>query len=68
MKIEICKKFSNVKKLEEKLTQAFPDEKIKVKSCISMCKKCKEQPAAKVKGKKLKAQRIARLIEKIDAF
>ena len=66
MKIQICKKFSNVKKLEKKLTEAFPDEKIKVKSCINMCKKCKEQPVAKVKGRKLKAQRISKLIDKID--
>jgi len=31
-----------------------------------MCKVCKKQPVAKVKGKKLKSQRIAKLINKID--
>ena len=66
MKIQICKKFSKVDKLQIKLTKAFPEETIKIKSCINMCKKCKDQPVAKVKGKKLKAQRISRLIDKID--
>ncbi len=66
MKIQLCKKFSKVHKLELKLTQAFPDETIVVKSCISMCKQCKKQPVAKVNGKKLKAQRISKLISKID--
>ena len=65
MKIQICKKFSNVKKLEKQLAKAFPEEKIKVKSCISMCKKCKELPMAKVAGKKKKAKSISKLIEKI---
>ena len=66
MKIQICKKFSKVNKLQKKLTKAFPDDKIIVKSCISMCKLCKKQPVAKVKGKKLKSQRISKLISKID--
>jgi len=68
MKIKICKKFSNVNKLQKKLAQAFPDDKIIVKSCIDICKQCEDQPVAKVKGKKLKAQRIAKLISKIDAL
>lgn len=66
MKIQICKKFSKVDKLQKKLTKAFPEEAIKIKSCINMCKKCKDQPVAKVKGKKLKAQCISKLIDKID--
>jgi len=66
MKIQICKKFSNANKLYKKLNKAFPDDTVMIKSCISMCKKCKKQPVAKVKGKKLKAQRIAKLIDKID--
>ncbi len=66
MKIEICKKFSKVNKLQKKLTKAFPDDTITIKSCISMCKLCKKQPVAKVSGNKFKAQRIAKLIDKID--
>ena len=66
MKIEICKKFSKVNKLQKKLTKAFPDDTITVKSCISMCKLCKQQPVAKVSGNQFKAQRIAKLIDKID--
>ena len=66
MKIQICKKFSKVNKLQKKLTQAFPDDTIIIKSCISMCKLCQKQPVVKVKGKKLKAQRISQLISKID--
>ena len=66
MKIEICKKFSKVNKLQKKLLKAFPDDTITVKSCISMCKLCKKQPAAKVSGNKFKAQCIAKLIDKID--
>ena len=66
MKIQICKEFSKVNKLQKKLINAFPDDTIIVKSCINMCELCKKQPAAKVKGKKLKAQRIVKLISKID--
>ena len=66
MKIQICKKFSKVNKLQKKLTKAFPDDTVIVKSCINICKLCKKQPVAKVKGKKLKSQRISKLISKID--
>ena len=66
MKIQICKKFSKVNKLQKKLIKAFPDDTIIVKSCISMCKLCKKQPVAKVAGKKKKAKRISKLISKID--
>ena len=66
MKIQICKKFSKVNKLQKKLTKAFPDDTIIVKSCISMCKLCKKQPVAKVAGKKQTAKRISKLISKID--
>ncbi len=68
MKIQICKKFSKVNKLQKKLTKAFPDDTVSVKSCISMCKLCKKQPLAKAKGKKFKSQRISELISKIDEF
>lgn len=66
MKMQICKKFSKVNKLQKKLTKAFPDDTIIVKSCISMCKLCKKQPVAKVAGKKQTAKRISKLISKID--
>jgi len=68
MKIKICKKFLNVNRLQKKLAKAFPDDKIIVKSCIDICKQCKEQPVAKVAGKKKKAKTISKLIEKIDAL
>ncbi len=66
MKIQICKKFSNVDKLQKKLEKAFPDDTITVKSCIDMCKQCKNRPTAKICGKKIKAQEISKLISKID--
>lgn len=66
MKIHICKKFSKVNKLQKKLTKAFPDDMVIVKSCISMCKLCKKQPVAKVDRKKQKSKRISKLISKID--
>ena len=66
MKIQICKKFSKVNKLQKKLAKAFPDDIITIKSCISMCKLCKKQPVAKVSGNQFKAKRIAKLIDKID--
>ena len=68
MKIQICKKFSKVNKLQKKLTKAFPDDTVVVKSCISMCKLCKKQPVAKVDGKKQKAKRVSKLISKIEAL
>jgi len=66
MKIQICKKFTKINKLQKRLEEAFPNEKITVKSCIDMCKKCKELPLAKVDGKKKKAKTIPKLISKID--
>ena len=66
MKIHICKNFSKVNKLQKKLTQAFPDDTIIIKSCISMCKRCKKQPVGKVNGKKQTAKHISKLISKID--
>lgn len=66
MKIQICKKFTDINKLQKKLSEAFPDEKITIKSCIDMCKVCKKQPVAKVGGKKQKAKSISKLISKID--
>ncbi len=65
MKIQICKKYAKVNKLQKKLTKVFPDDMIILKSCISMCKVCKRQPVAKVKGKKFTAKRIATLISKL---
>jgi len=66
MKIQICKKFSKADKLQKKLAKAYPDDTIMLKSCISMCKLCKCQPVAKIKGKKFKAKRISTLISKLD--
>jgi len=66
MKIQICKKFSKVNKLQKKLTAAFPDDIIIIKKCISMCKLCKNQPVAKVQSKKLSTKRISTLISKIE--
>ena len=68
MKIQICKKFSKVDKLQKKLEKAFPDDTITVKSCIDMCKHCKNRPTAKVSGEKVKAQEISNLISKIDGL
>ncbi|EIF51847.1 DUF1450 domain-containing protein [Sulfurovum sp. AR] len=66
MKIQLCKKFSKVDKLQKKLTKAFPYDAVTVKSCISMCKQCKKQPVAKVDGKKQKAKSISKLLSKIE--
>ena len=66
MKIHICKKFQKIDKLQKKLVKAFPEDTIIIKSCISMCKVCKHQPAARLKGKKLKAKRIPTLISKLE--
>ncbi|MDM5272161.1 DUF1450 domain-containing protein [Sulfurovum sp. zt1-1] len=68
MKINICKKFPKINKFEKKLSNAFPDASIKVKSCINMCKKCKSQPVAKVDGVKVKAKKVGKIIEKIEAL
>ncbi|MDY0402112.1 MAG: DUF1450 domain-containing protein [Sulfurovum sp.] len=68
MKINICKKFPKIKKFEKKLSKAFPDASIQVKSCINMCKRCKSQPLAKVDGVKVKAKKVEKLIEKIETL
>ena len=65
MKIKICKKFSKRNKLQNKLSKAFPNDTIIIKKCLNLCKICKHQPIAKVKGKRFKAKRISELISKI---
>jgi len=65
MKIKICKKFSKVNKLHNRLSSAFPNDTILIKKCLNLCKICKHQPIAKVQGKRLKAKRISTLIDKI---
>lgn len=66
MKIKICKHFPKVKKFHKKLTKAFPDDGIIIKSCISMCKICKKVPVAKVGGVKMKEKSIGKIIKKIQ--
>ncbi|HFQ61717.1 MAG TPA: DUF1450 domain-containing protein [Epsilonproteobacteria bacterium] len=65
MKIKICKKFTKVNKLQNKLSKAFPNDDIIIKKCLNLCKLCKHQPIAKMKGRRLKAKRITELISKI---
>jgi len=55
-----------IKKFHKKLSKAFPDDDIKVKSCIGMCKSCKVQPVAKVDGEKIKGKSIRKIIGKIE--
>jgi len=68
MKIKICKNFSKVNKLQNKLTKAFPNDIIVIKKCIDLCDICKHEPTAKINSQKLKASRISKLIQKIDAI
>ena len=63
MLIKICKKYSKINKFEKKLISNFPDAEIKIKSCIGMCKYCKEQPTADVDGKKIKKKSIKKFIK-----
>jgi uncharacterized protein YuzB (UPF0349 family) len=66
MKIKICKHFPKIKKFHKKLTKAFPDDSITIKSCIKMCKICKKLPVAKVDGAKMKGKSIEKVINKIE--
>jgi uncharacterized protein YuzB (UPF0349 family) len=54
------------KKFHKKLTKAFPDDEIIIKSCISMCKTCKKLPVAKVDGARMKGESIGKIIAKIE--
>ena len=65
MKIKICKHFPKTQKFYKKLTEAFPNEKIIIKSCIGMCKICKKQPVAKVDGAKMKGKSISKILNHI---
>jgi len=66
MKIKICKHFPKIKKFHKKLSKAFPNDDIIIKSCISMCKICKKLPVAKVDGVKMKEKSIKKIIKKIE--
>jgi len=63
MLIELCKKYSKHKKLSKKLLRIYPDAKIKVKSCIGMCKNCKSKATAKIDGNKTKSKAIKKLLK-----
>ena len=63
MSIKLCKKYSKINKLVKKLEAKFPDEEIKVKSCINMCKYCKSNPTAEFNGKKMKKKSIKKFIK-----
>lgn len=65
MKIKICKRFPKIKKFHNRLSKAFPNDKIIIKPCIKMCKLCQKQPLAKVAGVKIKGKSIGKVIEKI---
>jgi len=54
------------KKFHKKITKAFPNDDIIIKSCISMCKTCKKQLVAKVDGVKMKGESIKKTIKKIQ--
>ena len=66
MKIQICRKFTKINKLQKKLILAFPHDTITIKKCIDMCKICKNTPTAKVEKKKFKTKRISTLIAKLQ--
>ena len=66
MKIKICKRFPKIEKFHKKLTKAFPDDEIIIKSCINMCKTCKKQPVAKVDGIRVRGKSIGKIIGKIE--
>lgn len=66
MKIKICKRFPKSKKFHKKLSKAFPDDDIIIKSCINMCKTCKKHPVSKVNGVKMKEKSINKTIKKIQ--
>ena len=66
MKIKICKHFPKIKKFHKKLTKAFPNDTIIMKSCISMCKTCKKLPVAKVDGVKIKGKSMGKIMHKIE--
>lgn len=63
MSIKLCKNYSKINKLVKKLEENFPDEEIKVKSCINMCKHCKSNPTADIDGKKVKKKSIKKFIK-----
>ena len=66
MKFKICKRFHKSKKFHKKLSKAFPNDDIIIKSCISMCKTCKKIPVAKVDGVKMNGKSIGKIIDKIE--
>ena len=65
MLIKICKNYSKTNKFKKKLTSFFPDAEIKIKSCIGMCKHCKENAVANVDGKKIKKKSIKKFIQSL---
>jgi len=66
MQIKLCKKYSKINKLVKKITLNYPSAKIKIKSCIGMCKYCKLMPTAIVDGEKIKKKSIKKFIKALD--
>jgi len=63
MLIELCKNYPKKNKFVKKLSEVSPDAKIKIKSCIGMCKYCKLQPTAIINGKKIKKKSIKKFLK-----
>ncbi|MCH9812789.1 MAG: hypothetical protein K0U47_02470 [Epsilonproteobacteria bacterium] len=67
MKIKLCKKYAKKKKLAKQLLLTYPNATIEIKSCIGICKHCKERPTAVIDSQKFKSKTIKKFITALSA-
>ncbi|MRR07321.1 MAG: DUF1450 domain-containing protein [Deltaproteobacteria bacterium] len=65
MKVRLCDKNKGKNKLAKRLEEELPDLDVKIKKCIDLCDDCSKARIALVDGKKVVAEELDDLVNKI---
>ena len=65
MKVRLCDKNKGKSKVAKRLEEEIPELDVKIKKCIDLCGDCSKAKIALVDGKKVVADEIDDLVNKI---
>jgi uncharacterized protein YuzB (UPF0349 family) len=65
MKVRLCDKNKGKTKVAKRLEEELPDLDVKIKKCIDLCGDCSKARIARVDGKKVVADELDELVNKI---
>jgi len=65
MKVRLCDKNKGKTKVAKRLEEELPDLDVKIKKCIDLCGDCSKVRIARVDGKKVVADELDELVNKI---